>query len=378
VISATRLDLISISFQFRRHHEWERPSFDPALRKRPRKEPLMNRALLAELQSQRSYPSVTVLFNSTPSPQLDGGQHGVTRALFEEADRRLKGDVADFVRSGLLTTLRELAVQAESANGSKAIALCVSPDYSAVVHLGTAVTERVVIDETFATRDLVADLNRTALYRVVAVSDNSARLFLGDRQRLVEDGNSEWPMMRADEQSSASWRKQVVDALQAEHKNHALPTVIAGAARYVRHLVNAAHVPTVGFVPGNHDRTSWRHLHHLVWPLIADWMRTDTTRALQQLEDARSKCRYAGGLDEVWTLANEGRVALLVVEENFVVAARINGNHLDRNVDPIAPDVVDDVIDEVIEVVLKHDGSVVIVADETLAQHEQIAAVLRF
>jgi Bacterial archaeo-eukaryotic release factor family 3 len=338
----------------------------------------MNRALLAELQSHRSYPSVTILFNAAVAPQLDAGQQGVTRALLDEADRRLKGDVTDHVRSELLQTLRELATQAETVNGSKAVAICVAPDYNAVVHLGTSVTERVVIDETFATRDLVADLNRTALYRVIAVSDNAARLFLGDRQRLVEERNAGWPMTREEDQSSALWRKQVVDALQAEHKDHSLPTVIAGTARHVRHLVNAAHVPTVGFIPGNHDRTSWRNLHHLAWPLICDWMRTDSTRAMQQLEDARSQCRYAGGLDEVWTLANEGRVALLVVEENFVVAARITGNHLDRDVDPIAPDVVDDVIDEVIEVVLKHDGSVVIVADDDLVKHERIAAVLRF
>ncbi len=339
----------------------------------------MNRALLAELQSHRSYPSVTVLYNALPEAPLESShKHAVTRALLDEADRRLKGDVDDAMRTGLLNTLRDLSAQASAEHGSKAVALCVAPDYQAVVHLGKEVTERVVIDETFATRDLVADLNRTALYRVVAVSDNSARLFLGDRQRLVEERNTVWPQTRESEQSSALWRKQVVASLQAEHKNFALPTLIAGAARYVRHTANNAHVPTVGFIPGNHDRTSWRHLHHLAWPLISDWMRADSARALEQLENARSQCRFAGGLDEVWTLANEGRVALLVVEENFVVAARVNGNHLDRDVDPTAPDVVDDLIDEVIEVVLKHDGSVVIVADETLAQHQRIGAVLRF
>ena len=35
-------------------------------------------------------------------------------------------------------------------------------------------------------RDLVADLNRTALYRVVTISERTGRLFIGDRHRLVE------------------------------------------------------------------------------------------------------------------------------------------------------------------------------------------------
>ena len=88
--------------------------------------------------------------------------------------------------------------------------------------------------------------------------------------------------------------------------------MLAGVQRSVRGL--APHLVAIGFVPGNHDRSSASQLHHAAWPLVVDWLRTDETRALEMLDQARSAHRYAGGIDEIWPLAHDGRIDTVVVE----------------------------------------------------------------
>jgi Bacterial archaeo-eukaryotic release factor family 3 len=338
----------------------------------------MNRALLTELQQRKAYPSITLLLNTTPGPSLSATERAAALRLAEHADRRLDGDVADDVRADLAARVTELIQDQSNTPSAHALAICVSPDYAAAVRLGRPIEERVVIDDTFATRDLVADLNRTALYRVVTVSERKSRLFVGDRTRLAEERTDAWPLMRSDDQSNVVWSGIVAQRLRDEQLQNPLPTVVAGVDRTVRRTAVSDIFDTIGFIAGNHDRSSWTDLHNAAWPVVTDWLRADQSRALAALDIARSTRHFAGGIDEIWPLANEGRVETIVVEEGYALAVRVVEGLLDRAADREAPDVVDDIVDDTIEAVLRCGGSAVIVADGVLSDHERIAAVLRF
>jgi hypothetical protein len=96
----------------------------------------------------------------------------------------------------VVAALRSLLLEAALQPATRAVALCASPEYQAVVRLGREVRDRVVVDDTFATRDMVADLNRTAVFRVATVSDRKARVLIGDRNRLAEVRDDQWPLVR--------------------------------------------------------------------------------------------------------------------------------------------------------------------------------------
>jgi hypothetical protein len=92
-----------------------------------------------------------------------------------------------------------------------------------------------------------------------------------------------------------------------------------------------------------------------------------------------SRHLYAGGIHEVWALANDGRIDTLVVESGFTFPARIDeNNQLHPADDPRAPDVNDDIVDDTMEIVLQRGGAVVIVDDQALDDHERVAAILRY
>ena len=176
-----------------------------------------------------------------------------------------------------------------------------------------------------------------------------------------------------------AWVREVTRRLREQEAAHSLPTVVAGVERSIRATVVPDVLAVIGVVPGNHDRTNWVDLHQAAWPHVADWLRADRGRAVARLVEARSMRRYAGGIEEVWPLAHDGRVELLLVEESYAVAARV-GDHLQLEpaADEEAPDVVDDVVDDTIELVLRNGGRAVIVNDDELREHSGIAAVLRY
>lgn len=334
----------------------------------------MNQALLTELQSLNAYPSVTILHTTAAGGSIRPADAIQLHDLVDEADRRLAGDVLDSVRAPIIETLRRLATSAASGRATRAVALCASPDHEAIVRLGREVQTRVVVDHTFATRDMVADANRTATFRVVTISERTARLLVGDRERLVEVHDWHWPLERVEEEGDEAWEQRLDAVLARERQSFEAPTVLAGVARSITALVDADRVSPVGTVSGNHDTTSPHALHDLAWPLVDAWLGRDGQVAMARLEQARGSRVFAGGVDEVWALANDGRVELLVVEDDYRLTARIGGDRLrpsDGLDDP-------DVVDELIETVVRAGGEAVMVPPGELSEHDRLAAVLRY
>ena len=343
----------------------------------------MNRAVLAELQRLSCYPSITIL-QDTRMSHASGSRASVDddvtmlTHLVDLVDRRLDGDVPDEQRQQLVATIMDLVKECSTQPPTRSLAICVSPQHQAVVRLGTEVRSRVIIDDTFATRDMVADVNRTAGYRVITVSDHKARLLLGDRTRLVEEHRGTWPLHRDEDQSLAQWARAVGHAVNSEQREFPLPVVVAGVDRTVRELLKLDSLRPIGTIPGNHDRTGWADLFKLTWPIVEEWMERDLERAKVRLDAARTAHRFAGGLNEVWELAQDGRVELLVVERDHAVSARIRDGRLEQAADVWAPDVVDDAVDELIETVLNKGGEAIIVPNGNLSHADRVGAVLRY
>ena len=340
----------------------------------------MNRLLLDELQRLRAYPSLTLLLNTTEGRPMGPVEHVTISRLLDEAGERLGVDpeVDAGLRTRLLDDVVGLVAECHGDPSTAAVALCVSPEYRAIVRLGTRVQERLVIDETFATRDLVADLNRTATYRVLTVSDRRVRLLLGDPHRAVEADNEEWPLVRGEDESGVAWSRRVAAHVRTELADHPAPTIVAGVERSIRSVLRRDLVTPIGMIPGNHDRTPWAALHRAAWPIVEAWMSLDHDLALAAIDDARSARRLSAGIEDVWPLATAGRIDLLVVEESYSLPVRLGPRHLEPVDDPREPGVVDDIVDETIESVLRNGGRTVVVPDASLAQHDRIAAVLRY
>ncbi len=261
----------------------------------------------------------------------------------------------------------------------------------ATIGLDGSVRERTVIDDTFATRDLVADELRAPTYWVVALTLEDPRLFQGQGDRLhavrielpeVRGGHSPRDRRRGNDRSDAldavrSRRSRALDdALDAALRGNQDPIVVVGAEPTLsRFLATTRHVGRIESTVRKAPDRDLTALSARVAPAVAEMLAERRVRALSTLAKAVDAGTAASGIEPVRRAARRGS-GLLVVEATYEQAVRvIPGSSITTELDPEQPGVIDDGVDEIIESVLAKSGRVEVVPDGMLAEHQRIAFV---
>ncbi len=361
----------------------------------------MNRHDVQLLQQMRGYPSITITM-PTHRTSPDNRQDPIRlKNLVLEAGNRLLQEFSKREADPLLARLEQLAKSVDHPRTLDGLAIFANRDFGRIFNLPFTLPERVVIDETFLTRDLVFALNRTARYWVLALSEQPTRLFEGTKADLVEIEDEGFPMIHEgpggaeplpggfgvnvsahrDERHRQFFR-QVDNALKPFLADDALPLVVVGVDRYLSffHEVTAHKEAIITTLTGNHDKTSAHELGKLVWPLVKENLATQRQQVLVELDKAVGERKFVSTPGQVWRLAQEGRGRLLLVEEDFHYPAQVDetGLILSPANDPTAPDVIADAVDDIIETVLNMQGRVVFVDNGQLADHQRITLILRY
>lgn len=361
----------------------------------------MNRHDIHLLQQVRGYPALTITL-PTHRTAPDNRQDPIRlRNLVVQATERLNAEVGRGDAEPLLARLEQLVGRIDFRYTLDGLALFVHRDFARAFTLPLAVPERVVVDETFATRDLVYVLNRSPRYWVLVLGEKPTRLFEGLRDTLIEVTERGFPQVHEGPGGTAplpggfgvrksayrderhrQFFRQVDAALKPILAEDPLPLVVVGVDRHLAffHEVTDHRDAILTTVTGSHSKTSPHRLGRLVWPLVEmNWQRM-RDRAMAELEQATGQGKIAATIGEVWRFAHEGRGALLLVEEDFHYPAVVDasGWHLEPATDPTAAGVLDDAVDEIIETVLTKGGRVVFVENGRLNAHGRIALVRRY
>jgi hypothetical protein len=318
-----------------------------------------------------------------------------------DARRRLAEEGLPGV-GGILDALDEVVAEAVRGPASEALAVYASRALTLVVRLPLPVRDRVVIDPTFATRDLVRALHRTPRHVVLALSGRQARLFEGvsgvlrpvvsgpfpfrretppDRSRHHGTGRLDRRGESRDTAPDTDFLSDVDQALGTYLRLHPAPLVLVGPVRTLaafrrlsRNLGRLA-----GAVPGHHGSTSPGRLAELVRPVLDTYLHSREQEALGLLERRMNTGHAVSGLAAAWLAARYERPEMLVVEDGHYVPARLSpdGDLLLPAEDVEHPDVVDDAVDELLELVIQRGGWVALARDGVLAAHDGVALTLR-
>ena len=357
----------------------------------------MDTQALTDLVRTREYPAVSVLMPTHrrgPENQQDPIR---LRNLLAEAKRRLKGDelVSAEVAEDVIRGLERAAAEVDLNHAEDGLALFAAPGGEHHSYLlAQTVEERVVIDETFLTRNVVAALTGPSSFWVLVLSDKRTRLWDGHRDHLTEVTTGDFPMIHEpplgavdrsgrtiprphNEERHRQFMREVDRAVGAILAKDARPVVLVGLKRNLVTFDDvASHAGAViGSVEGGHDGASGHDLLELVQPVLEADIERRQRAALLELDAARKGRRYAAGLEEVWQLARQGRGAHLIVEDGYRTQALVYDDHLvlsETEAD------TEDAVDDVIEIVLSHGGEVTFVPDYMLADHDRIALVARY
>ncbi|MGW7382419.1 baeRF3 domain-containing protein [Streptomyces sp. NPDC054794] len=357
-------------------------------------------AILAELRRPRPYPAVSVL-TPTHRREPENTQDPVRlRNVVAEAKKQLEADpsVTRERRVDVADQLDRALTEVDLAHAEDGLVIFAAPGEHQVWSLPRSVPERVVLSDTFLTRNLVSAQAAERPFWALSVSADHVTLWNGGPERVTEARVGGFPRARSRTNFDAERRMQIGDnpstfrdedtrhflreadtALAAVLRDDPRPLYVTGeqaalsALDEVGSVVrDAVHVPHGGLANGTPEAV-WQALR----PPLDEEARRDTATVARELDSARGRKTFAAGLDEVWQNAREGRVRLLAVEENYRMTVRDDGDHLIPAVSGDL-DAREDIVDEIVEQCLETGAAVRFVPDGTLDDARGIAGVLRY
>lgn len=357
----------------------------------------MHRQEITRLQQIRGYPALSITLPTHRTSPENRQDPICLRNLAKQAKDLLLAEFSRREIEPVLKRLDELVASVRFRYTLDGLVLFVNQDLAEKYYLPFSVPERVVVADTFLTRDLVFAMNRTPRYWVLALSEKPTRLYEGTFDTLVEIREGGFPLVHegpGGEQSlpggfgvrKSAYRDEhhrqffrTVDAALAPFMvEDPLPLAVVGVNRYQAFFneITAHKDFIIATLTGSHDKTSALRLAKLVWPLVEAGLVEKRTQYLDELEKAINERKVAFDLDEIWRHAHEGRGRLLLVEEGFHYYAQPDesGLRLVPSDEPAAPDAVDDII----EIVLGKQGRVVFTAAGQIVAPYQIAMILRY
>ncbi|TVQ89926.1 MAG: hypothetical protein EA397_13270 [Deltaproteobacteria bacterium] len=267
-------------------------------------------------------------------------------------------------------------------------------------YLPYALESRVVVDETFATRDLWLAWARSESYRVLVLSEKPTRLYDAVREDLEELIGHGFPRVHnapggatrlpggqginaatVRQNHHLNFFRAIDSSISAIQNEDEQPLVIVGVQRYLGYWDNITNnKPAIlATLEGAHDKTPPHELGALVWPRVREALAAKEQAEAQAARDAVGQGKGAAGLAQAWRAAAEGRVSVLVVDEHYHEPGIVDetGMVLTPTKDRTAPGVIDDAVDDLVENVAAFGGRVVFV-DGGIDDLQRIAAVLRY
>src|SRR5690606_13397453 len=131
---------------------------------------------LKEIKDIRSENCITIIattHRSKPDYLNDGLR---LKNLIKEAEDRLVADTSKRNATNLVEKLNKLAAEIDHSQNLESLMLFVNGEVAEYTRLPIKVEDRVVIDDTFATRDLVRAMHLETHYYILVLSQEKVRL----------------------------------------------------------------------------------------------------------------------------------------------------------------------------------------------------------
>jgi hypothetical protein len=255
------------------------------------------------------------------------------------------------------------------------------------------VRPRVVVERTFATRDLVQVLHRTPPHLVLVLHGGCAHLYRGYADTLHPVREHGFPFEQAldlaegrgrDEDETRAFLDQVDSALGRARRVHPSPLVLAGATSAVSAFARSSrNLQRLAATLVGEDARDLAGVRTATRAGMDRYLLSREAEALATLNRtvASNPGAVISGAVRCWeALHGGGRPTMLVVEEGFFFPVRVTANGVHpveaAEVTGDADDVLHDVVDDLVETVIERGGWVAFTKNGVLEQHGGIALLL--
>ncbi len=353
--------------------------------------------ILEKLKKETSDCCVTIILNTHRTKPDDGQDPIRLKNLIKEVEIRLLNDYDKRIATSLVNKINELAVTINHTYNLESLVLFVNEHIAEYVRLPIPVENRVVIDKTFATRDLVRTLHQAASYFVLVLNRDKARLIEAFNDQVKQELSSVFsienlrlhPVDRTDAALSSrqtnlvqEFFNRVDKQLDEVVRENPLPVLICTEESNYHHYMKIADRKEIiiGRLNGNRLNEKAEHIIEAAWPVVRQINMNKNQERLQELSGALGTGKLVTDFNDIWKAVQEGKGKTLFVQQGYFQPARLTNDTIellrDEQADKI--NVVDDIIDEMIEINIKHGGDAVFLPKTELEKFNGLALTTRY
>lgn len=320
----------------------------------------------------------------------------VLKNLVAEAAERLTEHEDKRVARSLIEKLETLAKSVDHRQNLDSLVLFVNEDISEIVKLPIAVTDRVIIGDSFATRDLVRSMNLETHYYILVLGKDEARLIEALNDKEVQEFGGPFPIRNADHSKTFSAQAKTTNregSLIAEfynfvdkevnkiRKENPLPVLISSDdENYGEYLKIADEKDSIMTEYLNRSRQNEKANAIVAdaWELVRTFTQKKNDSRRSELMQAVNENKFLSDTNEINNAIAEGRVQTLFVETGLYQAATMESGNIVYQNEPSATPAIDDIYDDLIERNMDLGGDVVFLPKGELDKFNGFAAVTRY
>ncbi|HEY8513824.1 MAG TPA: hypothetical protein VIL31_17835 [Cyclobacteriaceae bacterium] len=287
------------------------------------------------------------------------------------------------------------------------VGIYISPEVSGVVSFPFPVQERVVVNDSFVTRDLYYLQQLTEPYFVAAVGKKQIRLYSARGDVLTEVTDGDFPMTFEDEYEYArpapafghsrqemaeekstmvkvrtqSFFREAINSIARIMGSTSLPLVVAGTVESIADFRQQDTSALIrGEIVGSFDEYNFQELRSRAFESFLAYRQKALEEKIAALQERDVPARVAKGVQEVWIAAHEGRGLSLLVEKDYECTGFVVDGHpqLYLNEPDEKHKTVPAVVDEIIETVIRKGGTALFTDNDALTSMGRIALQLRY
>lgn len=341
---------------------------------------------------------VTIVLNTHRTSPDNEQDPKVLKNLIKEVKERLlsTGDKREV--DPIIERLEKMALEINHSHNLESLILFANADMCDYLRLPIYVNNRAVIDNNFATRDIVRALHRESGYYILVLSQQKVRLIEAFNDKVVAEVGDPFPMENtqlystdkqelwdANKQTNlmAEYFNRVDKALNKVRKNIPLPVLICTEeGNFYEYLKVADERDAIFDTYLNKNRldTTAHSIVSDAWEVVKTMAKKERHARKQELEEAVGSGKFLSDLNDVWRAVFDGRVKTLFIEEDLFQPAIVNGDKVElvSAEEARGKEVVDDIYDEMIETNMEFGGDVVFLPNGELEDFQRFAAITRY
>lgn len=354
----------------------------------------MNQLLLMPSPDRESeavslYPSVSIIMSFEPkmkskrelSVSLNNSVVKAEQELLENFDL----EMAMLVIQKLNSIIKDL----DYSTHKKSIAIYVSSAFEKILYLDMEVEERVIVDNSFAIRELIESKKEIHQYLLLVLNEKESKMYFDNNENLlqvfasraefIEPGDNQ-PGDNGELGLFEKYLRHIDAVLDIIISSFKAPLFVLGNKRIIEQFKNITkHASSIiQYVEDGNENTSPQELKMVMHPLINNWPKVKKENLRLQLKNAFDEKKVVTGIEDVFRKAMRHQGHLLLVEKNYKYPAGYSTDKelIDKAMQSYSQfSYIQDAVDDIIEKVLEENGDVEFVDKEVLIGYDHIALI---